>query len=453
MQVINTGETPTQRVSSFRNGLEEVHEFGLKEIQEEERDMPIFFNDEKTTEEIIQRNPTDTNLKCGVIGIGNGGTSVARKIQELGLPALYLNTSLKDLGILKDNEPVFLVEDSSAKGRGAGRNRSIAKEIWKSWNQDTFFKNEHTKDLMQRNDIIFIAASTAGGTGSGLLPTVAFQLAKMYTDKVIILITVLPSDTESVQCQLNSLECLDEINRINQMYIDGSGDVCFPYMAYDLSKIDATGAAAYEIVAQGAKDAVSVIQGRLCLQTDKDQIDERDMLTLVSTPGLLTVVSGSRLDLNKMEDQGGLQKNILNTLKKGPTCNLQKDGTCQYFGMFLDIQDESRDPVVTKDFTEILKTIGTPQDIFVNYHVNEDPFSSYAFVISGAAYPFDRINRSKMIVSDWEESTKKKSYDTSKEVAKYKGLSNNKQHNKLLGSSVAKATEPPKKEEIPDFLG
>ena len=84
-------------------------------------------------------------LKAGIVAIGNGGSSVGVYLRNAGYPVSFANTSFKDLdtAIVPDDQDAYLIEDLNAQSRGAGRDRSIAKEIYKSWNQTGgIFKSE-----------------------------------------------------------------------------------------------------------------------------------------------------------------------------------------------------------------------------------------------------------------------------------------------------------------------
>ena len=390
-------------------------------------------------------------LKAGVVAIGNGGSSVGVYLRNAGYRVIFANTSFKDLdtAIVPDDQDAYLIEDANEQSRGAGRDRDTAKEIYKSWNQTGgIFKSERFDSLMRESDIIFVIASTAGGTGSGLAPTLSYQIAKKYPAKIVIPVAILPRDTESIKAKGNTAEYFHEIASLNK-----SGEVSFPVISHDLNELKHLSAAeSYRQVAQDIVTDVNVICGSLSEITKHGMIDERDMLTIISAPGLMTIVSDPKIDLNKVGSKG-IQQMMLDKIKNSSVCQMQRDKICKYYGIFLKIQEESDDDVVKNDYTTLTNVTGTPLDIFVNYATTEGSFSSYGLIVSGQSLPFDRINACTEEVRAYQENLKAKDYDFSADIAALKGLSKNPQHNKLMGcASKARTDAIVEGDTLPDFL-
>jgi cell division GTPase FtsZ len=390
-------------------------------------------------------------LKASAIAIGNGGSSVGVALRNAGYPVFFANTSFRDLdaSVVPNSENAFLFEDVNKQSRGAGRDRSIAKEIYKAWSAEGgMFKQELFTTMLRESDIIFVIASTAGGTGSGLAPTIAYQVAVKFPNKIVIPIAILPRDAESVKSQYNTIDYFNEIDSLNK-----SGQASFSYMAYDLQNLSyMTADESYKKVASDVVDAVGVITGSMSEITKHGMIDERDMLTIISTPGLMTIVTDKQIDLNDV-DAKGLQSMMADKIKKGSTCQIQKDKICKYYGSFIKIQEESHDDVVKNDYGTLNEVTGKPLDIFVNYATTDGSFASYGMIISGQSLPFDRINRCADVVKAYQENLKQKEYSLNQDMAKIKELSKNAQRSKLMGCASNAVTEDINAgDDIPDFL-
>ena len=180
---------------------------------------------------------TETNLvsevalNVGAICIGNGGGQSGVKLHENGVETILINSSARDLDntIVPAGIRSFIIEDSNDLGRGAGRNREIAKKLFSDWSQNKkLLANEFFERFVASKDIIFVVSSTAGGTGSGVSPTLAYLLAKKYPNKVIILVAIMPRLSESINSQQNTIQYFNEVESIN-----GSG-VNIPYIPFDL---------------------------------------------------------------------------------------------------------------------------------------------------------------------------------------------------------------------------
>lgn len=419
-----------------------------KEIKRETKDVGVK-NATPTKEAVAESIKDAIKLKAAAIAIGNGGSSVGVYLRNAGFPVVFANTSFRDLdsSIVPNSENAFLIEDANAQSRGAGRDRSIAKEIYKGWAaKGGMFQYPFFTDMIRNNDIIFVISSTAGGTGSGLAPTVAFQVATKFPNKIVIPIGILPRDTESVKSQYNTIDYFNEIDNLNK-----SGQVSMSYMAYDLNNLaDMTADDSYRKVAEDITEAVGVITGDMSELTKHGMIDERDMLTIISTPGLMSIITEKKIDLNKVESKG-IQSLMVNKLKNGTTVHMQRDKVCKYYGVFLKIQEETDDDVVKNDYTTLNELTGKPLDIFINYAVTTGAFSQYGVIISGQSLPFDRINRCADIVKEYSENIKKKEYDLAQDMKKLKELSNNDQRSKLMGCA-ASGEDLSAGNDIPDFL-
>lgn len=392
-------------------------------------------NNERTerTDEIAK----EISLKVGYFGIGNAGSQIGLEIYKHGVSVKIANTSVKDLHgkLIPEDIEAFLIEDNMAQSRGAGRNRKTAKLIYKEWNNSTLmFKNEEFVKWLSSLDIILVGSSTAGGTGSGLSIPIAYQISSMFPAKVVILVSVLPRLSESVTCQKNTIDYFKELESANTK-------VNIPYMVYDLEKYATKNAdEAYDLISKDIAEAASILAGSMSKITENGMIDERDLLTAITAPGYMTVYTGKKVDLNKIEGEG-IQSIITKSIKTSSVCQHQRDKISGYFAMFLDIQDESDDPVKKNDFSTLTEHFGRPLDIFVNMSINNGSFSSYGLIVSGLSIPADRLNACDEIVSEYEDCRKEKSYDLADVAAKHTALGENKQLDKLLGSSSTKAID------------
>ena len=264
----------------------------------------------ETRGEVNKRIENDAKLNVGIIAVGNGGGSVGRALHDKGFEVQFINTSVKDMDseVIPDNCQAWLIDDPSAKARGAGRNRGTMLNIYDAWNKDTLFKNSVFDNFILSKDIIFVVATTAGGTGSGLTPTLVDNIMTTYPGKAIIPIGILPRLSESVRCHLNTEQFFDEINMLVE-------ENSISYMAFDLEKYaDKSIDDGYKAVAEDIVEAVSVISGSMAAITRHGMIDERDLLTIITAPGMMNVYSGHDVELTTIEEKG-VQNLILEAIK------------------------------------------------------------------------------------------------------------------------------------------
>ena len=155
----------------------------------------------ETRGDVNRRIEKDAKINVGIIAVGNGGGSVGRALFDAGFEVQFINSSVKDMDseVIPDNCQAWLIDDMSGKARGAGRNRGTMLSIYDAWNKDTLFKNNVFDNFILSKDIIFVVATTAGGTGSGLTPTLVDNIMTTYPGKAVIPVGILPRLSESVR--------------------------------------------------------------------------------------------------------------------------------------------------------------------------------------------------------------------------------------------------------------
>lgn len=405
----------------------------------------------KTMENINNTTPefiNEVRLNCACIAIGNGGSQVGLSMHKNGFETILINTSARDLSndVVTSAIQSFIIEDSNNQGRGAGRNREIAKKLYADWSQQRkLFSNDFFNEFVRDRDVIFILSSTGGGTGSGITPTFAFQLSKKYPNKAIIIVGIMPRLSESINSQKNNVEFWNEIDSLNK------NGVTLPYMAFDLEKLGYMKTdEAYAKIAADVTDAAGVIAGNMSMLTPYGMIDERNMLTMISTGGLMSVYTNNKVKMTEIANNG-IQDVIINNMKYSSSVNTQRDKVSKYYGLFLEVDDQIDDPVKQASYDKLFSVCGEPFEIFVNYGITDKPIGKFGLIVSGQSMPYDRIKESIERVKAFEIAQKEKAYSISEDAFSLKGITGNNQINKILGSA---SSEPSTDniEELPDFL-
>ena len=380
-------------------------------------------------EQIVEQ----TKLKIGYVGVGNAGCQVGIKVFSKGIEVFLTNTSFKDLRneVIPHGIPSYLIEDKFGKSRGAGRSRDFAKNLF----TDSAIMDDDTFDaFIADKDIIIVGASTAGGTGSGIAPSLCYLISEKYPNKDVTMLAILPRKNESLNCQFNTIDCMEECRQLE-----------IPYLVYDLDKSNDTAEETYTKIGNLIAEHIGILSGDMAAMSEYGMIDERDLLTVAVEPGLMIV--GKKTDI-KPE---GLQKEILNTIKSSMTVDPQKDKFVKYFALFLEVPEEVADDLKTNNFDEIKAAYGDPWDIFVNYKVVDKSTASFGFVASGMSYPNDRLAYCADVVKEYASKRKSREYSRSDDIESVLHLSINNNINKLAGSSDASAKAEVSKSK-PDFL-
>jgi cell division protein FtsZ len=103
-----------------------------------------------------------------VVGVGGAGVNAINRMVEAGIPGvefMAINTDLQSLQQSTADVTVHL-GSGMARGLGAGSNAQLGYRA-------AFEEQDKIKRLLKGSDMVFVAASSGGGTGTGATPVIA----------------------------------------------------------------------------------------------------------------------------------------------------------------------------------------------------------------------------------------------------------------------------------------
>jgi cell division protein FtsZ len=103
-----------------------------------------------------------------VVGVGGAGVNAVNRMIEAGIEGvefIALNTDMQSLQTSRASELVHIGGDLT-RGLGAGSNPSLGREA-------ALESADQIKALLKGSDMVFVAAGSGGGTGTGAAPVVA----------------------------------------------------------------------------------------------------------------------------------------------------------------------------------------------------------------------------------------------------------------------------------------
>lgn len=359
-----------------------------------------------------------TALSYFVIGIGNAGSQVTAAAIREGFDGFLINSSEKDLNdsIVDSNIPAFIIGNH----RGAGRDRSTAKEFLKD-DLRNLFSNGDFITRIEHSDIIFVVASTAGGTGSGCAPLLVNRIQRMYPNKTVIFYGIMPKYSESPQAQMNTLECLKEVTNTK-----------FPmtYMLADLHAYEnETSDVAYKKIIEYIVDTLNVLSGKYMKESPYGMIDENDLLTIINETGYMAVYHIRNMTQTDIEDKS-TQSLLIREISRGSAVHIQGDKHVMKMGIIIDTPSRAEDPSKNSNFEELENYTGVPLDAFVNYSISDGSRGDMALIMSGCSKPMDRIAECTRIADKARalfESTNDEDVDSELEMLDF--MSNRKTNN------------------------
>lgn len=308
--------------------------------------------------------------KIGFVAVGQAGGNIGKLLKLNGFNVVFINSSEGDLDTLNIDEDI---KYHITNGLGCAKDRDSAKQVAK---EDFKSVNEFIDRKLGDKELYYIVFSSSGGTGSGISPTLANIFIKAF-NKNVGLITVLPSDKDTLQAKINSYECLKEITEIEDL----SG--CF--ILDNNKKND------IEHINKGFVNLFNKIFDYKKYETTKGNIDEAEILKLLKTKGMINIASCENSESTKK---------LIENINNGVFTKLEEDGIIKYLGLSKGIKFE-------EDL--FFEKIGRYLDKFEN--INKEYTLA---ILSGLTFPFKRINSLKEYISGQKETIIK--LNTEKEI-------------------------------------
>jgi len=150
----------------------EIHHEGLERLMggQVRIERPAYGRDEPSTSQPAAAHavPRTHQAVLRVVGVGGAGVNAVNRMVEAQLPGvefIAINTDLQSLQ--NSNADVTLhIGSELTRGLGAGSDPRVGY-------RSAFEEQDKIKDLLKGSDMVFLAAGSGGGTGTGAAPVVA----------------------------------------------------------------------------------------------------------------------------------------------------------------------------------------------------------------------------------------------------------------------------------------
>ncbi|MDE7309325.1 MAG: hypothetical protein K2N61_11825 [Lachnospiraceae bacterium] len=241
-------------------------------------------------------------------------------------------------------------------GKGCHKDRTLSKLLLKD-NLDILLSR--VKTVMPEITMLFICASAAGGTGSGMLPAAA----KIISEKIrvnVCLVTVLPSKSENFQSYANTVQVFQEIEKLDNI---GAVFILDNDRHGDKMKIN-------EIFFTHLHALLANENGSSYGCLDRGEIDQ-----LLETPGMAVM---TKLGKDKAEQ-------LLSSLTENNIyARTEADKVVKYIGL---VSCGQKAPI-----EELISKIGIPVD---TYSGTEAPAN--VCILTGMSLPKSRLNEIRAV--------------------------------------------------------
>lgn len=149
------------------------------------------------------------SIKWGVLGVGAAGSKLAEVFYDLGYETVVMNTAVQDLEGIKIPEENKLHTEFGLNG--AGKSLEIGEAAAARY-KDALY--EKVKLKMPSAQALIYCLSLGGGSGAGSLMPVVETLTNVGLP--IVVVAVLPMDSEDAGTKSNSIETLAKLSRLVQ---------------------------------------------------------------------------------------------------------------------------------------------------------------------------------------------------------------------------------------------
>ena len=292
-------------------------------------------------------NKKEYKSQYGFLGIGQFGGNIARKFAEAGYPCIVANSSQEDLDTIANVENIFHFQN----GKGCHKDRKLSKQLLKD-NLDMLLAE--LSAVMPEITTLFLCASAAGGTGSGMFPALAEIISKEIKINVCP-VTVIPDKSENFQSYANTVEVFQEIEKL-----DCTGAVFILDNSRDPDKMKINDIFYTHLAALLANENGSDYG---CL--DRSEIDK-----LLETSGM-AVMSKLGKDKGKQLVESLTENNIY--------ARIEADKIIKYIGMISCEKNMSIEALISK--------VGTPIDVYMGTNAPAN-----VCILTGLSLPVSRLN-------------------------------------------------------------
>ena len=161
----------------------------------------------KVAAKIVSRR--ERSITLGILGSGQAGSRIAEAFYKLGYDAVAVNTAMQDLKFIDIPDSNKLLLEYGLGG--AAKEIEIGRAAAESHRGEIL---QLVNEKLQSSQVNVLCLSLGGGSGAGSCETLVDVMSSL--GKPLVVVTVLPMDTEDAQTKSNALETLSKLAKLTQ---------------------------------------------------------------------------------------------------------------------------------------------------------------------------------------------------------------------------------------------
>jgi cell division GTPase FtsZ len=346
----------------------------------------------------------DRSLALGVLGSGQAGSRIAEAFFKLGYPTCVVNTALQDLKFIDVPDSNKLLLEYGLGG--AAKEIEIGKAAAESHKGEIL---QLVNDKLASAQVHLLCLSLGGGSGAGSCETLVDLLAD--TGKPLVVITVLPMDTEDAQTKANALETLSKLakltqtRRVNNLIVVDNAKIESIYQ--DVSQVEF-----YNVANKAIVDPIDVFNTLSSMPSSVKGLDPMEFGKLFTDGEGLTVYG--ELTVDNFAEDTAIAEAVVNNLNG----NLLAGGfdlkQSKYVGIIIAANKEVWAKIPSSSITYAMAMVndqcGTPRGVFKGIYTVDmpEPVVKVYSMFTGLGLPESRVTQLKKDAQEHMQTVKGK---------------------------------------------
>ncbi len=333
----------------------------------------------------------ERSLRFGVIGTGAGGSNLAESFYKLGYDTIVMNTALQDLKFINVPDSNKLLLEYGVGG--ASKELEIGKAAAELHRGEiTQLINEKLSD----SQINILCLSLGGGSGAGSCETLVDLLCEQ--SKPIMVIAVLPTDSEDAHTKSNSIETLAKLTNLakakkiaNLIVVDNAR---IEAIYHDVGQMDF-----YTVANKTIVETLDAFNTLSALPSSSKALDGMELSKILIDGEGLSIYG--QLSIDDYESDTAIAEAVVNNLDS----NLLASGfdlkQTKYAGFIVTASAKVWAKIPASSINYAVAMVndfcGNPKGVFKGIYTvesNEDVVRVYSF-FSGLGLPMSRVDQLK----------------------------------------------------------
>lgn len=346
----------------------------------------------------------ERSLVLGVVGSGQAGSRLAEAFYKMGYDAVAINTAMQDLKFIDIPDAQKLLLEYGLGG--AAKEVEIGKAAAESHRGEIL---QLVNDKLANAQVNVLCLSLGGGSGAGSCETLVDVLSSL--GKPLVVMTVLPMDTEDAQTKANALETLSKLakltqsKKVNNLIVVDNAKIEAIY--HNISQVDFYGTANKAIV-----EPINVFNTLSSMPSSVKGLDPMEWGKLFTDGEGLTVYG--ELTVDNFSEETAIAEAVVNNLNS----NLLAGGfdlkQSRYVGVIIaankDVWAKIPSSSITYAMAMVNDQCGTPKGVFKGIYTVEspDPVVKVYSMFSGLGLPDSRVTQLKKEAQELAQNVKGK---------------------------------------------